>query len=300
MKDCSIKEHLSGIYKIDFPNGKIYIGLSNNIYRRMLEHNNDFRNELPVESAIRKYGKIESFTLLEEIDENNRSLLIDREKYWIEYFNSNRKEVGYNLTLGGDGSSQGFYNGATNITKEKLYEIYELLKNRTDLTEIEIAKKYNIHLTTLSKINNGKTFFQKDIEYPLRKKYQKREQGLVFQKISINILNDITKDLLDNVLSIKQIANKYNLSVDFIRSINSGRTCYRKDLNYPIRELINGKRFLNEEQVKEIISILKTSTESMSIIGEKFNVSEKTISSINNGRIYHIKEEKYPIRKKKK
>lgn len=62
---------------------------------------------------------------------------------------------------------------------------------------------------------------------------------------------------------------------------------------------MNGKRFLNEEQVKEIVSILKTSTESMKIIGEKFNVSEKTISSINNGRIYYIKEEKYPIRKRK-
>ena len=28
--------HLSGIYKINFPNGKCYIGLSNNIKRRTL------------------------------------------------------------------------------------------------------------------------------------------------------------------------------------------------------------------------------------------------------------------------
>ena len=52
MQDCSVNLVYSGVYKITFPNNKIYIGISNNIYRRMLEHNNDFRNKLPIEYAI--------------------------------------------------------------------------------------------------------------------------------------------------------------------------------------------------------------------------------------------------------
>ena len=43
MEKCSVNQVYSGIYKITFPNKKIYIGRSNNIYRRMLEHNSDFR-----------------------------------------------------------------------------------------------------------------------------------------------------------------------------------------------------------------------------------------------------------------
>ena len=52
MQDISLKNVYSGVYKINFPNGKIYIGISNNMYRRMLEHNTDFRNNLPIEHAI--------------------------------------------------------------------------------------------------------------------------------------------------------------------------------------------------------------------------------------------------------
>ena len=37
MQDCSVLlKPYSGVYKITFPNKKIYIGISNNIYRRML------------------------------------------------------------------------------------------------------------------------------------------------------------------------------------------------------------------------------------------------------------------------
>lgn len=39
IEDCPTT--ISGIYKINFPNGKSYIGLSNNILRRIKEHNND-------------------------------------------------------------------------------------------------------------------------------------------------------------------------------------------------------------------------------------------------------------------
>ena len=41
IKDCPI--NLSGIYKIDFPNGKSYIGKAVDIKRRMQEHNTDKR-----------------------------------------------------------------------------------------------------------------------------------------------------------------------------------------------------------------------------------------------------------------
>lgn len=40
----------------------------------------------------------------------------------------------------------------------------------TNLTQKEIAKKYNVGRTTITAINNGKNFFEENLNYPLRKK----------------------------------------------------------------------------------------------------------------------------------
>lgn len=92
-----------GIYKITSNDtGKCYIGQSIDIENRWLQHictakyeidNNKFYN------AIRKYG-YENFTyeVIEECDKA-QEVLDDRERYWIEYYNSYYD--GYNSTKGG-------------------------------------------------------------------------------------------------------------------------------------------------------------------------------------------------------
>ena len=120
ISDICITDIYSGIYKITFPNNKIYIGLSNNIYRRMLEHNTDFRNNLPIEKAIQKYGKITEFEILELIPSENRKLMIERKKYWINFYNSTNKDVGYNISNGGDGANLGSLNHEARFTEEEI------------------------------------------------------------------------------------------------------------------------------------------------------------------------------------
>lgn len=95
---------MMGIYKITFPNGKIYIGLSNNIKRRIAEHNCPSNNSTPCDKAINKYGKITEIEILEFV--NNIDLLEEKEKYWIKFFNSNDKKIGYNITEGGQFSGR--------------------------------------------------------------------------------------------------------------------------------------------------------------------------------------------------
>jgi group I intron endonuclease len=105
-----IPNHISGIYKINFPNGKSYIGLSNNIKRRIKEHNVHSKQEKgsptkhAVHYAIEKYyqGSIPEIEVLEEIDFNDKDKMKEREKYWIAYYDT-YGENGYNLTEGGDG-----------------------------------------------------------------------------------------------------------------------------------------------------------------------------------------------------
>lgn len=99
-----LQPHTGGIYKLNYPNGKIYIGLSNDIKRRMYEHNNSNRlnnhYNQPCDLAIAKYGRFEEVEILEFIDD--KELLNSRERYWIKYYNSTNKNIGYNLTSGGN------------------------------------------------------------------------------------------------------------------------------------------------------------------------------------------------------
>lgn len=85
------------IYKTtNLINGKIYIGQDS--------HNNPnyFGSGEILKNAIKKYGK-ENFTkeILEHC--NNKDELNDKEIYWVAYYDSTNKDVGYNICVGGQG-----------------------------------------------------------------------------------------------------------------------------------------------------------------------------------------------------
>ena len=58
IKTSELEPGVQGIYKINFPNGKIYIGLSIDIKRRIWEHNCPHEDKTPCDKAINKYGRI--------------------------------------------------------------------------------------------------------------------------------------------------------------------------------------------------------------------------------------------------
>ena len=74
-----------GIYKITKKeNGKSYIGQSNDIERRIKEH--QYKRDIPIELAIQKYG-VNAFEY-EIIEECSLDKLDEREMYWINYYNT--------------------------------------------------------------------------------------------------------------------------------------------------------------------------------------------------------------------
>lgn len=93
-----------GIYKFTNKiNGKIYIGQSIDIIARKRSHINDAYckgkdSNCPFHQAIIKYG--ENGFNFEIIEECPKELLNEREKYWIQYYDSYHN--GYNASPGGD------------------------------------------------------------------------------------------------------------------------------------------------------------------------------------------------------
>ena len=92
------------IYKTtNLLNGKFYIG--KRVYRKK-DDNWYLGSGIYLNRAIKKYGR-EYFK--KEILEwcNNKIHLCEREIYWIKQLNATNKEIGYNLSLGGDGGNVG-------------------------------------------------------------------------------------------------------------------------------------------------------------------------------------------------
>lgn len=114
------------LYRLDFPNGKSYIGItSKTAQKRFSTHvDKSRRANYPVSNAIRKYGedsvKVNTLVIADDWD-----YLCDLEIKAIKVYGT-FSPLGYNLTKGGDGFLGGSH---TDSTKEKLrkksFEIWD-------------------------------------------------------------------------------------------------------------------------------------------------------------------------------
>lgn len=98
----------SGIYKItNTKNSKSYIGQALNLYNRYYEHLSTLRfqrhHNLHLQAAVSLIG-IENFTFeVLEILPLDKSLLTQREQYWMDYYKSLDNKFGYNFVSAVDG-----------------------------------------------------------------------------------------------------------------------------------------------------------------------------------------------------
>lgn len=154
-----------GIYK--FTNkltGESYIGQSENIHKRYLQHKNRHdgstisNEDSYFHRMLRHYG-FDNFTF-EVIHECSKAELNSLEEYYIKKYNTLYPH-GYNKTRGGN------YVSCQKLDAETVSNIIEDLKLCKE-SELSLAKKYNVHLNTISLINLGKMWFNEDIDYPIR------------------------------------------------------------------------------------------------------------------------------------
>lgn len=115
-----------------------------------------------------------------------------------------------------------------NITKdEKIIKdiCYDLIN--TYESAGRLAKKYNVSVRVIDKVNSGKhKFCNKVLNYPIRSENS---------KISNHILQQIRNDLRDDKLKFSEIEKKYNLSKATINRINQGKSYKIEGISYPIR-----------------------------------------------------------------
>jgi group I intron endonuclease len=133
-----------GIYKIEnLVDGKIYVGSSINIEKREYKHfwmlNKNIHDNNHLQHSFNKLGS-ENFKF-ETIEECEVTLLNDKENYYINQYNSNKQEFGYNMALVNE-----FRRNTYNYDVKLKLSKYNMIKNGNfntfSLTNIETKEEH--------------------------------------------------------------------------------------------------------------------------------------------------------------
>lgn len=260
-------------------NNKSYIGQT--IQKLAKRHNRHLKDSeednLYFHRALQKYG-VDNFTL--EILEDNIPLdiLDEREKYWIKYYDTfYLNDNGYNMTEGGR-----WGNAPRKLSDKNIEEIKNLLIN-TDFILQDIAREYNVSLSCISDINNGRTWYDASLSYPLS------SRSVITIPLSINLFEEVIILLKSTSLSYSEIASQLKLHEYTVGTINRGEHSMCKESNeiFPIRKPQQAHTYQNkitQEQVIDIIYDLIFSNLTNKQIGEKYNIHYNTIGDISSGK----------------
>lgn len=218
-----------GIYMYENKkNHKKYIGQSVNIERRRKEHINWPSKYSRFDNELRVIGEENFiFSILEECSYED---LDDREKYWIDFFNT--QEDGYNLTPGGQ-NYRGESNPSAKLKNEDVQQIIILLEE-LKLNNFQIAKLFNVHHNTIDFINRCKTWTHlhnyntnirqenlKLLKFPhSTTEGENSPTSKITEKQAITIINLLKTDSR----SLAQIARDEKISLNIIYDINRCKT----------------------------------------------------------------------------
>lgn len=264
-------------------NNKVYIGQSVNSSIRFKHHIYDGLNNKGnslIDQAIKEFGANNFwYEILESTTDYD-----SREKYWIKYYNSLTPD-GYNIMAGGAGGGSGTESIKSLIREEGLLQqIIDDIQN-SELKLVEIGNKYNLSLKLISSINRGTAYHDKNLSYPLRKRFS--------DKLIDNINDLIAEELLNTSKSYRELAQKYSVTTFYIGEINKGIRQNSLINDFPIRKKEIDPIF---EQIKfELINTNK----SLRKIAEDLGVSYSKVQTFNSGRYHYDPNLTYPIRQPK-
>lgn len=259
-------------------NGHKYVGKTNNLERRKIEHRSSANNPLSKEynylfhRKLREYGEENFiFSVLQKLEDSED--INKAECFWIEQLKAfvGDNQGGYNLTRGGEEIS------SICLYEENIQEIKTAIKNKVPFNKIK--QKYGISISYISAINHGMYYREDNETYPLCKYYKDKDEVSYIKELLIN-----------SSISMKELAKQLGISYSTIKKINSGSLWKDDKIDYPLRKISSGK-----QRAIEIQKMLLNGASNEEIIA-KTNVSTITIRRINSGESYKDNSLHYPLR----
>lgn len=237
-------ERISGIYKITcVPTGKVYIGQSNNVYKRWRDHRLELRKNQHVNNYLQrawnKYGETQfEFEIIKKCNINE----MDKwEQHYIAILNSNNLNFGFNLDSGGSLNkthSKATIDKIVAANQKKIYQFspdfklinsYKSLKEASEITGISCA-----HISSVAngKRNSAGGFFwsySNEINFNAKRP---RLNGNIHQF-------DLTGKYLKTYSSIKEASEFSGASSGHISSVISGKEIQASGYQWKTGDLSN-------------------------------------------------------------
>ena len=288
------------IYKIQFPNGKVYIGQTYNTHKRWLEHLYEAAsgNNLKVYKAMRKYKiTIDNFYIVEANiltqEEANA-----KEIYYISKFNSQKE--GYNTGSGGLNGWQP--KGETHpkavltdaellqlrkIRYSKLYSVanvFEFYKHRLSFSGFQKYWNYE------SRPEIGKEYNTQELSYYYRTdKKSLRGENHFYSKLTNDEVILIRNQYWVEGIKMKDIWQSYKdkYSLSGFRKIVLGQTYTNIPMPERTEKCKKKKDWLSKDQVLFIREQYSKGYKVMQIIKEWFpSLGENIVSNIVHNKTY--------------
>ncbi|MGG3889605.1 GIY-YIG nuclease family protein [Metabacillus fastidiosus] len=299
---------LCGIYMIlNLINNKIYIGSSINIKKRWQAHksylNINQHSNRYLQNAWNKYGE-ENFKFKVIDNFIDQSLILLREQYWIDYFQSADEECGYNISPTA-GNLMGFKHSdetkrkiSTRMkgkekTSEHLANISNSLKGRKMSKEVKekllkanIGKKHTKeHREKISKHHYGKKLSEahKEVLVNSRKKFTKETVLEIREKVFSGAR---VKDLMIEYDCSKQTILRIKKMETYLEVWESNSFKDNVDLEVEVDKATRRVK-LTHNQVVEIFTEVSRDKGKIEFYAQKFGVSTNTIYNIISGRTWY-------------
>ena len=267
------------IYKINFPNGKCYVGLTNRkLEDRVLDHKERVKHgKQLICKAFKKYGFENAIWEILEFNKSKEELY-DLEILYISKFNSSNRDFGYNMTDGGEGrfnskhteESLAKISGSNNhgaILDEEKVE-YIKIKLLEGVGATKLAKEFGIYRCVIKNIKLGKNWKQvrPDLNDKMKirdsdkvKKYVVEIKNMMVEGYSNHEISERFGIIRQNITAIRRLSHYADVCPELNEAIKNTQHIQVPDLSEDMvvkikKLLING---LTNIQVCEELNLGK-------------------------------------------
>jgi hypothetical protein len=230
------------IYKCTFPNGKRYIGITNNFKRRKLNHLQGLKNpKYPINYALKKYHGKEKWEIIGEFSKEVSEKL---EIALIDLLNT-RKPNGYNLSGGGEINKEVHEDTRNKI---RISNSKRKMSKKHKQAILKAIKSVPRSIETKRKISEGHK--GKKLSAETKKKISEFQKGKTRPRIQYDNIRGKTYEEIYGVEKAKIIKQKLK-----------GRTAWNKGIKLKeehkkkLSEIHKGKKLSEEHKKKISISI---------------------------------------------
>lgn len=285
-------------------NQKVYVGQTNHFKKRMNGHMSTAFNpnsssyNTPIARAIRKYGwkNFDKIIIHEDDEQEDRTFINTLERFYIQYFGSLNRDLGYNIDLGGQVNSKPKLSLEEKIDLSNLFTLEDIKKIQSMMVEGRLVKEIRekfplLSLSMAHNINAGLNFKDPNLTYPL---FSYKESGLSRNRTQEE-MELIRQDLIQG-MAYKDIGLKWDISQGMVSLINSGKQCPSENHTYPL-SIRGTSRSQNAATWVPLVQkdLLETDLP-MTEIAKKYNKAYSTIKKINSGSSHRKGEYEYPLR----